>query len=76
MRGFEYLDVEPGFCTGFDEHDVEFLRPALAFFCGNTSAEIIQASRSYICKLQETESGLRLKKQRSPLVNKIGFVPN
>jgi hypothetical protein len=43
MRGFEYLDVEPGFCTGFDEHDVEFLRPDLAFFCGNTSAEI-QAS--------------------------------
>jgi hypothetical protein len=35
-----YLDVEPSFRAGFDEHDVEFLRPALAFFRGNLPAEI------------------------------------
>jgi hypothetical protein len=34
-----YLDVEPSFRAGFDEHDVEFLRPALAFFRGNLPAE-------------------------------------
>jgi hypothetical protein len=33
------LDVEASFRAGFDEHDVQFFRLALSFFCGHLSEQ-------------------------------------
>lgn len=43
------LDVEAGFRAGFDEHDVQFFRLALSFFCGHLSAQN-EAEWSQTCK--------------------------
>lgn len=70
------LDVEPGFRAGFDEHDVEFFRSVLPFFCGHLSAER-EAEASDICMLYQFEEVYRNESRKhSPLVDKISFVPN